>query len=91
VRQFRDMKVIPRGELIAPRLAEFATACGKALARAHARTGDPTAIAGYIGKGRRFDDALGEFAVSYADQTASDHRRLRDAIAGGALEGSTEQ
>ncbi|HEY2655967.1 MAG TPA: DUF2252 domain-containing protein, partial [Solirubrobacteraceae bacterium] len=69
VRQFRDMKVIPRGELIAPRLAEFATACGKALARAHARTGDPIAIAGYIGKGRGFDDALGEFALNYADQT----------------------
>jgi uncharacterized protein (DUF2252 family) len=91
VRQFRDMKVIPRGELIAPRLAEFATACGKALARAHARTGDPIAIAGYIGRGRRFDDALGEFALNYADQTARDHRRLRDAIAAGALEGSTEQ
>ena len=91
VRQFRDMKVIPRGELIAPRLAQFATACGKALARAHARTGDPIAIAGYIGKGRAFDDALGDFAVSYADQTAHDHRRLCDAIAGGALEASSER
>ena len=91
VRQFRDMKVIPRGELIAPRLAEFATACGKALARAHARTGDPIAIAGYIGKGRAFDEALTEFAVNYGDQTARDHIRLRDAIAGGVLEGATEQ
>ena len=91
VRQFRDMKVIPRGELIAPRLAEFATACGKALARAHARTGDPIAIAGYIGKGRAFDEALTEFAINYGDQTARDHLRLRDAIAGGVLEGSTEQ
>ena len=45
VRQFRDMKIIPSTELIAPRLAEFATACGGALARAHARTGDPMAIA----------------------------------------------
>ena len=71
VRQFRDMKVIPRGELIAPRLAEFATACGKALARAHARTGDPIAIAGYIGKGRAFDEAPTEFAVNYGYQTAA--------------------
>ncbi len=86
VRQFRDMKVIPRGELITPRLAQFATACGKALARAHARTGDPIAISAYIGKGRAFDAALGEFAVSYADQTARDHRRLSDAIASGELE-----
>ena len=51
VRQFRDMKIIPTTELIAPRLAEFATACGETLARAHARTGDPVAIDGYIGKG----------------------------------------
>ena len=87
VRQFRDMKVIPRGDLIAPRLAQFATACGKALARAHARTGDPIAIAAYIGKGRRFDEALVEFAVNYADQTARDHRQLSDAIANRAIEG----
>lgn len=85
VRQFRDMKVIPSGELVAPRLAEFATACGKVLARAHARTGDAIAIAAYIGKGRRFDEALGDFAVSYADQTARDHKQLRDAIANGAI------
>jgi uncharacterized protein (DUF2252 family) len=83
VRQFRDMKVIPSGALIAPRLAEFATACGRALARAHARTGDPIAIAAYIGKGGGFDDAVGEFAVGYADQTARDHHTLVDAVAGG--------
>src|ERR1700751_4225073 len=44
VRQFRDMKIIPTTDLIAPRLAEFATACGETLARALARTGDPVAI-----------------------------------------------
>jgi uncharacterized protein (DUF2252 family) len=81
VRQFRDMKVIPRGDLIAPRLAEFATACGRVLARAHARTGDPIAIDAYIGRGRRFDAALGAFAVAYADQTARDQRRLAEVIA----------
>jgi hypothetical protein len=64
-----------------------ATACGKALARAHARTGDPIAIAAYIGKGRRFDAALGEFAVDYAEQNARDHRELSDAVANGAIEG----
>jgi uncharacterized protein (DUF2252 family) len=80
VRQFRDMKVIPSGALIAPVLAEFATACGRVLARAHARTGDPIAIAAYIGKGRRFDDAVGGFAVSYADQTTRDHRALAGAV-----------
>jgi len=86
VRQFRDMKVIPRGDLVAPRLAEFATAAGHVLARAHARTGDPISIDAYIGKGRRFDEALGEFAAGYADQTARDHKRLQHAVATGAIE-----
>lgn len=87
VRQFRDMKVIPKGDLIAPRLPQFASACGKALARAHARTGDPLAIAAYIGKGRRFDQALAEFAINYADQTERDHRQLSDAVTSGTIEG----
>ena len=64
VRQFRDMKVIPDGALIAPRLAEFARSCGAVLARAHARTGDALAIDAYIGKGGRFDDALGNSPAS---------------------------
>src|SRR5215813_15264922 len=54
VRQFRDMKIIPTTDLIAPRLVEFATACGGTLARAHARTGDPMAIDAYIGRGPKF-------------------------------------
>ena len=85
VRQFRDMKVIPDGALIAPRLAEFGEACGAVLARAHARTGDATAIAAYIGNGGRFDDALGRFAVSYADQTVVDHGQLVVAVENGAV------
>jgi len=70
VRQFRDMKIIPSTDLIAPRLVEFATACGETLARAHARTGDPVAIDGYIGKGPKFTAAIGRFARLYADQTS---------------------
>jgi uncharacterized protein (DUF2252 family) len=85
VRQFRDMKIIADGELISPRLGQFATACGKVLARAHARTGDPVAIAAYIGKGRAFDEAMGAFAIAYADQTERDHRQLVDALASGLL------
>ncbi len=85
VRQFRDMKVIANGELISPRLGRFAIACAQVLARAHARTGDPVAITAYIGKGRAFDEAMGEFANAYADQTDCDHRQLVDAIASGLL------
>jgi uncharacterized protein (DUF2252 family) len=85
VRQFRDMKVIPDAERIAPVLKEFATACGEVLARAHARTGDPVAIASYIGKGKRFDEAISGFARAYADQTEHDHAQLVAAIADGSV------
>ena len=85
VRQFRDMKVVPDAALIAPVLGEFATACGAVLARAHARTGDPVAIASYIGKGRRFDDVMAGFARAYADQTERDHAELVTAIADGTV------
>ena len=83
VRQFRDMKIIPTTELIAPRLVEFATACGETLAKAHARTGDPVAIDGYIGKGPSFATAIGRFARLYADQNERDHAQLVSAIAAG--------
>jgi uncharacterized protein (DUF2252 family) len=86
VRQFRDMKIIPTTDLIAPRLAEFATACGETLARAHARTADPMAIDAYIGNGAKFAAAIGQFARSYADQNDRDHARLVSAIAAGAVQ-----
>jgi uncharacterized protein (DUF2252 family) len=86
VRQFRDMKIIPSTELIAPRLVEFATACGETLARAHARSGDPVAIASYIGKGPKFAAELGRFARLYADQNERDHAQLVRAIADGSVE-----
>jgi uncharacterized protein (DUF2252 family) len=85
VRQFRDMKIIPTTDLIAPRLLEFATACGETLARAHARTGDPVAIDAYIGKGRKFAAEIGRFAALYADQNERDHAQLVSAIAAGAV------
>jgi hypothetical protein len=80
------MKIIPTTDLIAPRLAEFATACGETLARAHARTGDPMAIDAYIGKGFKFAAAIGRFARSYADQNGRDHAQLVRAIASGAVD-----
>jgi hypothetical protein len=80
------MKIIPTTELIAPRLAEFATACGGALARAHARIGDPVAIDSYIGKGPKFTAEIGRFASLYADQNERDHAQLVKAIAAGTVE-----
>jgi len=86
VRQFRDMKIIATTDLIAPRLVQFATACGETLARAHARTGDPMAIDAYIGKAAKFAAAIGRFAELYADQNERDHAQLVSAIAAGAVE-----
>lgn len=86
IRQFRDMKIIPTTELVAPRLAEFATACGGTLARAHARTGDPVAIDSYIGKGPRFTAEISRFAERYASQNERDHTQLVRAIAAGTVE-----
>jgi uncharacterized protein (DUF2252 family) len=80
-RQFRDMKIIPTTDLIAPRLLEFATACGETLARAHARSGDPVVIDAYIGKAPKFVAEISKFAASYADQNERDHAQLVDAIA----------
>jgi Uncharacterized protein conserved in bacteria (DUF2252) len=86
VRQFRDMKIIPTTDLIAPRLVQFGTACGETLARAHARTGDPMAIAAYIGKAAKFAAVIGRFAGLYADQNERDHAQLVSAIAAGTVE-----
>lgn len=86
VRQFRDMKIIPTTALIAPRLAEFAGACGETLARAHARTGDPMAMAAYMGRGPKFVSEISRFAHSYADQNDRDHAQLVQAISAGEVE-----
>jgi uncharacterized protein (DUF2252 family) len=81
VRQLRDMKIAMPVDAKDPSdLAYFADACGWALALAHARTGDPAMIAGYLGSSDAFDDAIVEFADSYADQTEQDYDALLRAI-----------
>ena len=57
-------------------LSEYARLCGRTLARSHARSGDPAVIAGYMGRSEAFDDALGSFAMAYAEQTVKDHAAL---------------
>ncbi|MFT4097558.1 MAG: DUF2252 domain-containing protein [Rhodoblastus sp.] len=57
-------------------LPAYARLCGRTLARAHARSGDPALIAGYMGKSEAFDDAMGAFAMTYAKQTVADHAAL---------------
>jgi len=72
LRQLRDMKFsVPLGALKAGGLAQYAVVCGWVLARAHAKGGDAATISGYLGKKDVFDQALGQFALAYADQTAA--------------------
>ena len=81
VRQLRDMKISAVIEdWDAGLLRQYGRMCAHALARAHARTGDAAMISGYMGSGRTFDDAIGEFAVEYADQNRSDYRAFTRAI-----------
>ncbi|GAC58081.1 hypothetical protein GOHSU_30_00060 [Gordonia hirsuta DSM 44140 = NBRC 16056] len=86
VRQFRDMKIIPEGSQVAPYLAEFAATCGSALAKSHARSGEPSAIAAYIGSGDAFGEGIVNFAKAYARQTSLDHSDLVAAIGDGEVE-----
>jgi uncharacterized protein (DUF2252 family) len=67
----------------------YAELCGWTLARAHARAGDPIAMASYLGKGDRFDRAMSQFASSYADQNERDFGAFTRAIADGRIEATT--
>ncbi|MFZ3474205.1 DUF2252 domain-containing protein [Streptomyces sp. 4.24] len=85
-RQLRDMKGSADVETMTPvMLRQYAELCGTALARAHARSGDRIAIAGYLGNADTFDRAIADFALQYADQTAQDHALLTAAISDGAI------
>jgi len=57
-------------------LPEYCKLCGWALALAHAKSGDPAAIAGYLGKSDGMDEAVARFAVAYAEQTDRDYDAL---------------
>ena len=70
-------------------MALYARLCAWTLARAHARSGDAIAIAGYLGSGDAFDRAIAAFAEAYADQNERDHAALVDAIANGRVEAQT--
>jgi uncharacterized protein (DUF2252 family) len=77
VRQLNDHKAsIQLEDLKATGLLEYAEVCGEILARGHARAGDCSMIAGYMGRSTRFDDAVGAFAQAYADQTELDWKQL---------------
>jgi uncharacterized protein (DUF2252 family) len=85
-RQLKDMKGSAKVEDMSPdELALYAGVCGWALARAHARSGDRVQIAAYLGKSDRFDRAVADFAVAYADQNERDYAALCAAVEAGRL------
>ncbi|MFO1082136.1 MAG: DUF2252 domain-containing protein [Reyranellaceae bacterium] len=91
VRQLRDMKTSAIIEdFDANDLRAYGRVCGWALARAHARSGDSALIAGYLGSGPTFDEAMCEFAVEYADQAQRDHRAFVKAVRQGRLKAILE-
>jgi uncharacterized protein (DUF2252 family) len=86
VRQLRDWKgSLEIAELRPEGLATLGEVCAWCLARAHARSGDRIAIAGYLGSSPAFEEALAEFGEAYADATEGDHRQLAEAAASGRV------
>jgi uncharacterized protein (DUF2252 family) len=89
-RQLKDWKGSVEIEQLLPQgLAIYARLCGWTLARAHARSGDRVAIAAYLGKSDRFDQAIADFSVAYADQNERDHDAMKAAIESGRLTAET--
>lgn len=85
-RQLKDMKgSFEAANLDESGLQAYIAICALCLARAHARTGDATAISGYLGKSDVFDKAIADFADAYAGQTVKDHAALRQAIDDGRI------
>jgi hypothetical protein len=86
VRQLWDGKgSVDLEGLQADRFTTYGELCGAALARAHARSGDPVAIAAYLGRGDSFDRAMHAFAVRYADQNDEDFAALEAAADSGRI------
>ena len=91
VRQMRDMKWAPDPlEMDNAQYLTYAGLCGLALARAHARSGDPVVISAYLGESDRFDTAIGRFSHSYSEQNSSDYSAFLAAISSGSLVSSDE-
>ena len=85
-RQLRDMKMkVDVVALPTDDWNEYIRICGWALARAHARTGDPATLAGYLGQSGRFDEAIENFATAYADQNEKDYRTFLKALRAGTF------
>jgi uncharacterized protein (DUF2252 family) len=91
IRQLKDMKVKPMVEIFSKNtMMQYAKFCGWVLARAHARSGQPALINGYLGQSDKFDEAIADFSVAYADQSERDHAFLVSAVRKGRLQAVVE-
>jgi uncharacterized protein (DUF2252 family) len=86
VRRLKDARLAGVGERLEETLPFYATLCGHTLARAHVRAGDAPAIAAHLGDDHRFEEAIADFAMAYAQQTERDWHRFQQAIAAGHLQ-----
>ena len=90
IRQLHDWKGGAEVETFrVPGARLYARLCGATLARAHARWGDRLAIASYLGKSDRFDRALADFSVAYADQNERDYEAFAAAVKSGRIAAQT--
>ena len=91
VRQLWDWKLSASiDQMPSDMLGIYAQMCGWTLARAHARSGDRIALAAYLGKSDRFDQAIADFAETYADQNEDDYAAFQAAVKDGKAEATTE-
>jgi uncharacterized protein (DUF2252 family) len=91
VRQLRDWKFsVPIEQMVPAGMTVYAQLCGWTLARAHARSGDRIALAAYLGGSAKFDQAIADFAETYADQNENDYAALQAAVKDGKAEAATE-
>jgi uncharacterized protein (DUF2252 family) len=90
LRQLWDAKGSALVELMNPEaMTVYGRLCGRTLAKGHARSGDPIAIASYLGSSDVFDRATAFFAERYADQNERDFKTLKQAVASGRIEVQT--
>ncbi|MBP1688955.1 MAG: hypothetical protein H6Q33_5098, partial [Deltaproteobacteria bacterium] len=75
----------------AEQLMLYAELCGRTLAHTHAKSGDAATISGYLGKTDTFDQAVGAFALAYADQNVKDHAALVAAVKAGKIKALVEE
>jgi Uncharacterized protein conserved in bacteria (DUF2252) len=91
VRQLKDWKFsVPIERMLPVGMSIYAQLCGWTLARAHARSGDRIALAAYLGGSGKFDEAIADFAETYADQNDRDYAALQAAVKDGTAEATIE-